>query len=93
MPVRRQPAASVKGLRGLADGEAGGQGHVFGQGAGAGWEDVAGGNHGDDFAAFAETSSTSSSSRLSIMGVPDVLDGAGEVHLGYVGLVSQKRLG
>lgn len=58
---------------------------------------MAGGDHGDDFVAFAKTStggSSSSSSSSAIiglgMGMPDVLDGAGEVHLGYARLVSQK---
>lgn len=86
------------GLRGLVNGEAGGQGDVFGQGAGAGWEGVAGGDHGDDFVAFAKTSlggSINSSSSGTTgsgldMGMPDVLDGAGEVHLGYAGLVTHK---
>lgn len=83
------------------DGEAGRQGDVFSQGTGAGWKGVAGGDHGDDFVAFAKTSlggSISSSSSSSSgtassgldMGMPDVLDGAGEVHLGYAGLVSHK---
>lgn len=93
----REEAASCVGeggLRGLVDGEAGGQGDVFGEGAGASWEGVAGGDHGDDFVAFAETSASSSSSSSigldSRMRVPDVLDGAGEVHLGNAGLVAQE---
>jgi hypothetical protein len=65
------------------DGEASGKGDVFGQGAGAGWEGVAGGEHGDDFVAFAKTSlggiitiTRTSSSITFGMGMPDVLDDA-----------------
>lgn len=53
---------------------------------------MAGGDHSDDFVAFAKASAGSSSSTIVKFGMrmPDVLDGAGEVHLGYAGLVSHK---
>lgn len=76
------------GLRGLVDGEAGGQGDVFGEGAGAGGQGVAGGDHGDDFVAFAEASASSIGLGLDGVRVPDVLDGAGEVHFGNARLVA-----
>ncbi|TFB04610.1 hypothetical protein CCMA1212_004087 [Trichoderma ghanense] len=44
------------GRGGLVGGEAGWDGDVFGQGAGPGWEGVAGGQQGHDFVAFAEAS-------------------------------------
>lgn len=52
---------------------------------------MAGGDHGDDFVAFAETSASSIGLGFGLDGVrvPDVLDGAGEVHFGNAGLVAQ----
>lgn len=90
----REEAARCVGERGLwrlVDGEAGGQGDVFGEGAGAGWEGVAGGDHGDDFVAFAEPSASSIGLGLDGgMRMPDVVDGAGEVHFRNARLVAQK---
>lgn len=51
---------------------------------------MAGGDHGDDFVSSAETSASSVGFKLDGLRVPDVLDGAGEVHFGNAGLVAQK---